>query len=312
MLNTEKGIREMQKNHAKAIKGLSIAAIVISAVLIVCYILGMVMVGVTGTYAADYLSSYAYDDMFDNHYEYHSFDADDAAAFSAIMGVVNVALAFCVIGVVVCLIGGIIALRNYDKPEKLGAVFGWSIAGAILGFVATGVILTVLFVIIAVFANSDKKLYQSGMYYAMNQPYAQAQGYQTPVYAMPVVDAAPMQSVPAQQPVVPADAYQAQPSAPVAGQQYAQQASQQVQDAEVQAVPAQQPVQVSQQPAPEQAVSVAVDEGVAVVRDDSGSLQDITVAEGSIVIPQEAIQAQSQDGAVSQSNDDNADATPNA
>lgn len=202
----------MQKNHAKAIKGLSIASLVISAVLVVVSLIGAIFMGVAAANAdqiaagmGDYNYSYYdrdYDDIYGHHFEYgHGYDDfyddyydDYYGGYSdpQFVAVVFGALVFaCILAMIMnaaTLLGSIIILRNWNKPQNYGKVFGWSIAGAIVGFFGSGIILTVLFVIIAVFSNSDKKLYMSGAY---GNAYGAGNVTVPPMPASPVIPVAP-------------------------------------------------------------------------------------------------------------------------
>lgn len=206
----------MQKNHAKVIKGLSIASLVVSAVFLVCWLLGAVLMGALGSYAGtellDYYSEYGSHGHGDGYYSSDLYDDYyDAQVASAMLGMssgVFVAAALlCAVG----LVASIIVLRNWDKPQNYGKVFGWSIAGAIMGFMGSGMILTALFIIMAVFANTDKKLYEAGQYYGMP-------GYGVPPmqYGAPGAPQQPYAPQPQQQP------YASQPQVAVTPQAQAQ------------------------------------------------------------------------------------------
>lgn len=183
----------MQQNHAKALKGLSIAVIILSALALLGCIIGIVFTMVAGsiatTYAPQYLDSY-YDGDYGSSYELAQ-DAEDAMAMLALAGIVGAGLlGWAILCSVVTLIAGIVGLRNAANPAKLGSVFGWSVAGAIVGLIGGGFVTMVLCIIMAVFANKDKQLVESGLY-----------GYAAyPAGAMPVQ---PMGAVPVAQPVAP-------------------------------------------------------------------------------------------------------------
>ncbi len=215
----------MQRNHAKAIKGMSIACIALSGVIIFICVIGIAMMSVMGPFIQDALADYygyGYDGYgsiygayslgahygsgdFPGYYDYY----DDYAAYQLAVSIINIFLGLAIVAEGVVLAAGIIVLRNHNKPEKFNLVFGWSIVGAVLGFFCSGVIQGVLFIIIAVFVNSDKKLYRAGMYYPA------AGAYVVPVAAQPVPPVSPMQ-VPGQ-PVPPAQPM-AQPAAPQTAQ----------------------------------------------------------------------------------------------
>ena len=172
----------MQKNHARAIRGLSIASLVVSAVFIVCFIAGVIMMAFLGSfmdaellseyysnYSSDYLYGHGGYDLYDDYYDYYG----EAAVMQMAFAMFDMLVWILVLGIilsVVTLIASIIVLRHSNDPQTYGKVFGWSIAGAIAGFFGSGMVLTILFIIIAVFADADKKLYQSGRYCATVAP----------------------------------------------------------------------------------------------------------------------------------------------
>lgn len=235
-------LHEMQKNHAKAIKGLGIACIALSGVIIFLSIIVIAAMGVLGPFIQDAMVDYYFDygDGYGSIYgqdgigsmllsAHHGWDSlgqsayygyyDDYAAYQLIMSVINVILVLEIVAEAVTLAAGIIVLRNHNKPEKLNLVFGWSIAGAVIGFICAGIVQCVLFIIIAVFASSDRKLYRAGMYYAMPTGGV----YAAPVAGQPVQPVPPVQvpgqPVPPVQPGQPAAMQPAQPqpqSQPVA------------------------------------------------------------------------------------------------
>lgn len=204
----------MQQDHSKAIKGLSIATIVISALSIVfsgiiIAIIGFMM-SIADSSVVDYSSSYPYYD--DYYYDYSYIDPDEYIG-AYITGIItNALLGWAILCSIFTLVTGIIGLRFGARKDKLGLVFGWSIAGAVVGFLGTGMIVAVLMIITAVFANKDKQLYAAG--YVPVSPgssvYVQMPAPGAPVVAQPVV--APV-AAPVATPVTPVAA---QPVDPVA------------------------------------------------------------------------------------------------
>lgn len=230
----------MPKNHAKAIKGMSIACIALSGLVILVaigmmFLLSFLDAIMVDVYSDPYYGGYDMSDYYDSifgayglggsivgldatHGMHHDASAygyydyyDDYASYKLAAMVANVMLVCGIIGAAVTLAAGIVVLRNHNKPEKFNLAFGWSIVGAVLGFLTTGVIQGVLFIIIAVFINSDKKLYQAGMYFVPvpGMPGAvSAYPPQQPVG--PVVPGAPLVPV-AQVPAQPVQGVQAAP-----------------------------------------------------------------------------------------------------
>lgn len=151
----------MKNAHASSIKGLSIAVIILSALGILTAVLIMLFSGV--------LSAIIMNDgpglMNDMRYEYdgssmyfNDIDSDDVFFVSAIMmlfgGGLSIWLLICCVG---GLVAGILGVMHAANPPKLGLVMGWAIAGTILSFLGGNVIAAVLLIIVAVFANSDKR-----------------------------------------------------------------------------------------------------------------------------------------------------------
>lgn len=200
----------MQTNHAKAISGLSIAVVVISAITLVACIVGWFFV----TWGGSIFNQYGYSEIVESlqsndlqiHGEARDLSADDIMMFGNFgLAVGGAALIWEAVMSLISLIAGILGLKNAAKPEKLGKVFGWSIAGAICAFLGGRLATMVLLIIVAVFSYKDKN---SATSQPLDQPYAQA-------YSQPM--AQPMAST---QP-----SYQAQPAMPP--QPYAQPTQQQ-------------------------------------------------------------------------------------
>lgn len=179
----------MRTNHASALKGLSIAGIVLSALGIIGMLasfgfLGLAIDVLESEYAYNYLDDYDYYDYYDYGYDsfghhgdddwdelnlYNDYFADpyydDYSEWMDVISGLGVAIiAFGLICSIVMLIGSIMVLRNHDKPQRLGLAFGWSLACAILSFVTFGLVSCIIFVIMAVFSYKDKQLYSSGLY----------------------------------------------------------------------------------------------------------------------------------------------------
>lgn len=230
----------MPKNHAKAIKGMSIACIALAGVMMLLCLCGMALMSVLGPILQEEMANSYYDyGMLDDLYGYgYGYDSifgmlgssipladshhglssgmgsygygygDDYATYQLAISMLNVLLVVGLIAQAVVLAAGIICLKNGNKPEKFGMVFAWSIVGAVIGFISSGVVQGVLFIIIAVFVHSDRKLARAGMYFAEGT--APAYG----AYAQPGYPGAPVPPVAGQQ----YDPATGQPYAPSAGQ----------------------------------------------------------------------------------------------
>lgn len=152
----------MKNAHAGAIKGMSIAIIVLAALGIIGAILIMVFSGLLsavvldGGYGLMNDLTYEYGSLDGTYYDY--LDPEDALFVSILMMLVGGGLSIWVlVCCVVTLIAGIFGVLHAANPAKLGLVMGWAIAGAILSFLGGSIVTVVLLVIVAVFANSDKR-----------------------------------------------------------------------------------------------------------------------------------------------------------
>lgn len=203
----------MQQNHAKALKGLSIAIIVISALALAGCLIGMVFTAVAGSAASAYMPEYL-DSHYSNGYSSsHELaqNADDALALLTLASIVGVGMmGWVVLCSVITLVAGIMGVRNCANPAKLGTVFGWGVAGAIIALLSGSFIVMVLCIIMAVFANKDKQLAESGLYGAVAYPAGAAVppmgGVPVAPVAQPGVPAAPAA------PMTPAAAQPVQPT----------------------------------------------------------------------------------------------------
>lgn len=200
----------MQTSHAKTIRGLSIATIVLSILSIVGLILCLLFLGVGGAALSDsgmrdsMSMSLEMDPEAAYAMENLGITSDDA--FGIVALIFGLGIAYILWGIicsVVTLVAGIIGLRNCDSAAKLGKVFGWAIAGAILAFLYGNIVTLVLLIITAVCANKDRKAAtaipygQPAAYYcASQQPYGAPP---QPQYAAPQQPyAAPQQQQPHQ------------------------------------------------------------------------------------------------------------------
>ncbi len=235
----------MQTDYSKTIKGLSIANVILSALMLVLWAVALLFVigtmglmNTAGPEAFDHAIAQSGSEYYFDEYEITG--SDTLALANMIMGLgIGVIVVVALISAVP-LIAGIMGLRNYANPQKLGMVMGWSIAGAICAFFTAGIVSTVLLIITAVYASKGKNA--AAVYSAYGaqpgvQGYGQGygQGYSQPTaygYQAPSTQNAPGYG------------QQAQPygqAQPVAPQTYGQ---------PVAAAPAPAPAPVAAAPAP--------------------------------------------------------------
>lgn len=181
---------------SRVVRGVSIAAIVLSALGILGGLVVALFMGIASTSLNDpavvnalmsELQSSSSSSAFDGSsaystYDYSGMTQDEAMAVASasIFIMVGLSLGY-VLCKVVCLVAGIIALHSCTNPAKLGGAFGWSIAAAIVSFLVGGMISMVLFIVSAVFVSRVRKAYAAAPMgaYGYQQP-QQYQQYQQP------------------------------------------------------------------------------------------------------------------------------------
>ena len=213
---------------SRVVRGVSIAAIVLSALGILGGLVVALFMGIASTSLNDpavvnalisELESSSTSSAFDGSSSYSSYDysgmtQDEAMAVASASFFLMVGLSLgYVLCKVVCLVAGIIALRNCNNPAKLGGAFGWSIAAAIVSFLVGGMISTVLFIVSAVFVSRVRRAYAAAPMgaYGYQQP-QQYQQYQQPQQRQQGLQV-PQQPTNQQVPPQPQQPAQGQPSA---------------------------------------------------------------------------------------------------
>lgn len=231
---------------SRTIHGLNIATIVLSALGILGGVAVAIFMGIASASLNDPAvvnalvdqlqasgsSSSAFDGSSASSYDFSSMTQDEAMAVAgtSIVMMVGLSLGY-VLCKVVCLVAGILALRNCYNPAKLGGAFGWGIAAAIICLLTGSMVSMVLFIISVVFIGRLRKAASAGMpgYGYVQQPY-QAQPYQQNQQPQPPAGQAPQQPIqpqlqngqqPAspQQPVEDQASQQSQAQVPPASQQ---------------------------------------------------------------------------------------------
>ena len=215
---------------SRVVRGVSIAAIVLSALgilggLVIALFMGIASTSLNDPAVVNALiselesssTSSAFDGSSSSSYDYSSMTQDEtmAVASASIFLMVGLSLGY-VLCKVVCLVAGIIALRNCNNPAKLGSAFGWSIAAAIVSFLVGGMISMVLFIVSAVFVSRVRKAYAAAPMgaYGYQQPQQYQQGFQVP--QQPVnqqVPPQPQQPMQGQAPAAPQAPAAQQPAA---------------------------------------------------------------------------------------------------
>lgn len=213
---------------SRVVRGVSIAAIVLSALGILGGLVVALFMGIASTSLNDpavvnalisELESSSTSSAFDGSSSYSSYDYSGmtqdeamAVASASIFLMVGLSLGY-VLCKAVCLVAGIIALRNCNNPAKLGGAFGWSIAAAIVSFLVGGMISTVLFIVSAVFVSRVRRAYAAAPMgaYGYQQP-QQYQQYQQPQQHQQGLQV-PQQPTNQQVPPQPQQPAQGQPSA---------------------------------------------------------------------------------------------------
>lgn len=109
-------------------------------------------------YGHGYDDAYDLDDFFSYGYGYDvSADAVQSIYSTAVVVLLLIPLLLSVLS----LVAGILVLVNAKRPEKLQFIMVWSIIGAIASGLSCSLPCLVMFILSAVFANSDKALYRA-------------------------------------------------------------------------------------------------------------------------------------------------------
>lgn len=146
----------MPSSDARLVRGLSIAAIVLSALALAGCLLLFVALGIGGALLSDPNAAFivAHNDA--AFAQAFSYDRNTEAL--AILATFGLGLAAFGVGwLTLChgavLVAGILGLQASSRPEKLGAAFGWSIAGAALSLLCGNLITMAVLIVAAVYLN---------------------------------------------------------------------------------------------------------------------------------------------------------------
>lgn len=181
----------MQDKYTTAIRGLSIAAIALSAIALLGCLLGAAILALTGSFfGGGMMDTMAHEFMYDLDYYYDPMvmgGIDAIVGFT--VGIIGLVLGWEILGCAVSLIAGILGTRYAADPAKLNSVFGWGIAGAVAAFLGGRIITMVLLIIAAILAkkthdDASKAQWQNAAAAQGYNPYGQpayAQGGYVPV-----------------------------------------------------------------------------------------------------------------------------------
>lgn len=154
----------MQPKSARALRGLSIAIVIIAIIAIISNLLLGIGTGAVGGVAAnpDVQASVAGSLSADpdtqatlNQLGMTETDAMNVTSSLFILG--GVYMLVVAVLTILNLIAGIMGMRGAKNPAKAGGAMGWMIVGAIVSLFCMNIVLLVLSIIAAVFASKTKK-----------------------------------------------------------------------------------------------------------------------------------------------------------
>lgn len=153
----------MQTTHAKAIKYLGIATIVLAGLTLLGCLIGMIGMTALGSYAQSAYPAAGYGYGYGHHGMMTSGSYSDIAGIMLGTGIANALFFWKLACAVVALIAAIMALRLKDATaHNLRTVFIWAVVAAICSLLAGSFITMTLLIIIAVFAEMDRKALEGG------------------------------------------------------------------------------------------------------------------------------------------------------
>lgn len=150
----------MQTTHDKAIKYLGIATIVLAGLTLLGCLIGMVGVGALSAYTQSAYpgAEYGYGYGYGHHGMMASGSYSDVAGLALATGIANALMFWKLACAVVALIAGIMAVRlKAPSAHSLRTVFIWAVVAAICSLLSGSFITMTLLIIIAVFAEMDRR-----------------------------------------------------------------------------------------------------------------------------------------------------------
>ena len=177
--------RRMQNSNTRTIRGLSIAVLIFAILAILGAVVIVVVLALFSSVLPEVIDetwAYPYTAEVLREFDELYVSADDIVfLLQTLIGVTVVFIVLFAACSIVCLVASILGLKNHDKPEKLGLVFGWSIAGAVCAFCTMRIVSMVLLIIMAVMINKVRTEARLQAAYAQQSmpyaPYGQPQTY---------------------------------------------------------------------------------------------------------------------------------------
>lgn len=160
----------MPNSDARVVRGLNIAVLILSIISLVLCAFMFAIFGIAGVAANDPTTVSNISESLDASIEadgnaevtdlmdHYGLTTNDVAVggIAVVLASLGIFSVWAFICTIVPFIASILALRNYNKPEKLGGAFGWAIAGAVFSLLCGALITLVLLIISAVFINRVK------------------------------------------------------------------------------------------------------------------------------------------------------------
>ena len=169
----------MPNSDARIVRGLSIAVLVLSILAILGALLTTAFLALGGAAITDpsFSGTLASEINSDPELNSYGINSGDVIGLTAVtLLAMGIFVGWLILCSVVSLIAGILGMRNYGNVDKLGAAFGWAIAGAVFSFLCGNIITMILLIISCVYINKVRK--------APMVPYGQPQPQ--PAYGQPI------------------------------------------------------------------------------------------------------------------------------
>ncbi len=140
--------------YSGTVKGLNIAAIVVSALFLLLLLICLAaVVAAYNSGTMDY--SYTFSNGVNSYSKSGIVDASNLIVqygYNVIVGTII----FCIVCAVVSIVAAIIGIRKCKQPDTIGPAFAMAIVGAVLTFFSGNLVSMVLHIIAAVFSNKVK------------------------------------------------------------------------------------------------------------------------------------------------------------